>query len=393
MRFDLGVVTGSLSQAGGGLFHSVRLPAIELAVRGADVTVYGLQDDLFEAARPAWNGVRIECFSIRGPARLGFSPTMLDRVAAVSHDVLHTHGIWAYPSHVADTWRRRHRRPTIISPRGMLDPWAVRRSAVKKRLLRLLYEDRNLAGAFALHALNPNEAAAIRAFGLRNPVAIIPNGVDLPDVSASREEPPYSVGDGRKVLLFLSRVHPKKGLVELVEAWRHLITDSPAMASEWRLVIAGWDDGGHLKTLASLIRDHRMERHVELAGPLYGDSKVDALAHASAFVLPSHSEGLPMSVLEAWSWQLPVFMTAACNLPDGFESGAAIAIPSQSAEMAGILRVTLDDAAGLAAMGAAGRALVERHYAWERVVADMEQMYLWAIGGGPDPAFVERACR
>lgn len=391
MSFDLGVVTGSLSQAAGGLFHSVRLPAIALAKRGASVTVYGLKDDLFEAAQPAWNGVRIGCFDVRGPSRLGFSPTMLNRVTAASHDVLHTHGIWAYPSYVTDTWRRRHLRPTIISPRGMLDPWAVRRSAVKKWLLRLLYEDANLAGAFALHALSTCEAGAIRAFGLRNPIAIIPNGVDLPDELGSRTTPPYVAGDPRKVLLFLSRIHPKKGLIELVEAWRHLIAASPVISGEWRLVIAGWDDGGHREALAALTRDHAMERHVALVGPLYGEAKSDALAHASAFILPSHSEGLPMSVLEAWSWRLPVFMTAACNLPDGFESGAAIAIQSQPAAIAGILRVALDDASGLAAMGAAGRALVEQRYSWEHVVADMEHMYRWAIGGGPDPAFVDRA--
>lgn len=391
MSFNLGIVTGSLSQAGGGLFHSVRIPAKALTVRGADVTVYGLRDDLFEAARPDWNGVRVECFDIRGPARLGFSPTMLRSVLTTSHDVLHTHGIWAFPSHVTDSWRRRHRKPTIISPRGMLDPWAVQRSAVKKGLLRLLYEDANLHGAFALHALNSNEAAAFRAFGLRNPVAIIPNAVDLPDVSKSHPTPPYAANDQRKVLLFLSRVHPKKGLFELVDAWRHLVAASPATASEWRLVIAGWDDGGHLEALAALIRAQAMERHVALVGPLYGAPKADALAHASAFVLPSYSEGLPMSVLEAWSWQLPVFMTAACNLPDGFASGAAIAIPNQPAAMADIMRSALNDASGLAVMGSAGRALVEQRYTWDRVVADMEQMYRWAIGGGPEPTFIDRS--
>jgi len=388
VSIDLGILTGSLSPAAGGLFHSVRIPAQALASGGTKVTVYGSWDEQTEEARPAWRDLQVECFRSLGPARLGYSPAMSRRVLDKPHDVLHTHGIWFFPSYVSNAWRKRFHRPTIISPRGMLDPWALRKSAIKKRILRRLYEDDNLAGASALHALNDAEAAAFRAFGLRNPIAVIPNGVDLPDTAAPRPLPDFMANDRRKVLLFLARIHPKKGLVELIEAWRSVVTVAPAIGETWRLVIAGWDDGGHVATLDGLVRAHALERHVALVGPLYGESKAAALAHASAYILPSYSEGMPMSVLEAWSWRLPVFMTPACNLPEGYSRGAAFEIAAERDAMASVLHAALDDQPLLAAAGAAGRALVAERYTWDRIVADMRLLYDWVVGGGTAPDFV-----
>jgi hypothetical protein len=124
MTLDLGIVTGSLSPAAGGLFQSVRLPAKMLAASGTRVTVYGLQDEQWESSRAAWTGVDAEAFKVIGPSRLGYSPAMKSRVISARHDLLHLHGVWFYPSGITNGWRKRHGRPTVISPRGMLDPWA-----------------------------------------------------------------------------------------------------------------------------------------------------------------------------------------------------------------------------------------------------------------------------
>jgi len=369
----------------------VRVPARALAAAGTKLTVYGLWDEQLEEACSAWGDLDVERFRSLGPARLGYSPAMLKRVLGQSHDVLHTHGIWSFPSYVTNAWRKRFRRPTIISPRGMLDPWALKMSVRKKLIARWLYEDDNLAGASALHALNNAEAAAFRAFGLTNPIAVIPNGIDLPELAEPRPRPAFMANDRRKVLLFLARIHPKKGLAELIEAWRAVVAAAPHLGETWRLIIAGWDDGGHVAGLEALIRKHAIERHVALVGPLYGEAKAAALAHASAFVLPSYSEGMPMSVLEAWSWRLPVFMTPACNLPDGYSRVAAFEIATAPDAMASVLCSALDDAPLLTAVAAAGRALVEERYTWDRVVADMRELYDWVVRGGTAPAFVRTA--
>jgi poly(glycerol-phosphate) alpha-glucosyltransferase len=388
MTLNLGVVTGSLSPAAGGLFQSVRLSTRALIESGANVTVYGLWDPQFDTSRQAWGETPIEVFPIRGPVRLGFSPGMFKSVTAAQHDVIHTHGIWFFPSCVTTAWRKIHDRPTIVSPRGMLDPWAIKSSRLTKRILRTLYEDRNLHGAAALHALNASEASAFRTFGLKNPIAVIPNGVDLPNDTRDYETPNWMAGDDRKVLLFLARFHPKKGLLELIEAWGLILRDTPHLAESWRLVIAGWDDGGHLKGLERKARENRLTHHVAFIGQLQGEAKSAALAHASAFILPSHSEGMPLSILEAWSWRLPVYMTAACNLPQGFRQGAAIEISNDPMSMAATLSATLNDSTQLAGLGAAGRALVEQHYTWDRVVADMHKLYSWVLNGGAAPDFI-----
>jgi glycosyltransferase involved in cell wall biosynthesis len=257
----------------------------------------------------------------------------------------------------------------------------------------VLYENANLRGAAAMHDLNENEAAAFRAYGLKNPVAVIPNGVHLPDLSVSLLRPSFMGQDHRKVMLFLARIHPKKGLLELVEAWQRAASNSPQLRERWRLVIAGWDDGGHLEVLRRAITERGLERDVFLAGPLLGNAKDAALQHASAFVLPSYSEGLPMSVLEAWSWGLPVFMTAACNLSGSFDRGAAIEITTNPLDMAKTLAAALLDENHLRYIAKAGQSLVKERYTWDRVVENMAQLYGWLLGGGTKPEFVFMAQR
>src|SRR5690606_24202934 len=115
------------------------------------------------------------------------------------------------------------------------------------------------------------EAAGVRAYGLRQPLAILPNGVDAPD-TAQAAGPPWPSDDGRRTLLFLGRLHPKKGVRETLEAWALLTERAPAVASAWRLVIAGWDDGGHREELAALARSRGLDS-VLFPGPLFGEAK------------------------------------------------------------------------------------------------------------------------
>jgi poly(glycerol-phosphate) alpha-glucosyltransferase len=231
--------------------------------------------------------------------------------------------------------------------------------------------------------LNDSEYRAIRGFGLTNPVAVIPNGTCLPQGDAHRN----SVGGREKILLFLGRIHPKKGLVELLRAWTLLKARHPGLAQEWRLIVAGWDDGGHLPALHALAAQLGLGEDVEFPGPLFGAEKDAVLARASAFALPSFSEGLPMAVLEAWAWRLPVFMTRQCNLPEGFQAGAAFELPTDPAEMAEVLAAGLEDPA-LELAGEAGRNLVEERYTWPAVTAEMIAVYDWLVRGGSPPACV-----
>jgi poly(glycerol-phosphate) alpha-glucosyltransferase len=263
----------------------------------------------------------------------------------------------------------------------MLDKWALRNSAWKKRIARVAFEDANLRAASCIQALNDSEVRAIRSLGLRNPIALIPNGIDVPDSSVTADRPTYLPNDGRRTLLFVGRIHPKKGLKELVQAWAAVHAAAPAVAEGWRLVIAGWDDGDHLHDLLHLTTSLKLEDKIVFPGPLYGREKHAALIHADAFILPSLSEGLPMSVLEAWSYGAPVFMTDECNLGEAFEEGAAIRIENDPVLLARALAKGLaSEPPILRQIGDKGRLLVTRRYTREAVTAQYLELYDWLLG-------------
>lgn len=388
MTLSLGIVTGSLSPLAGGLFQSVRLPAIELAKRGMLIDVYGLEDAQFADHAHEWSNLTLHAYPTVGPPRLGHSFRLRRAILDAEHDILHQHGIWFAPSSYTNSWRSRNNKPTVIAPRGMLDPWAVKNSKRIKTFLGLLYENRNLRHTSVLHALNLPEARAFRDFGLDAPIAIIPNAINMPAPEVFPTKPDWMLGDDRKVLLFLARIHPKKGLAELISGWQQLIMRRPDLRGRWRIVAAGWDDGGHLDVLKAQARHAGLEADVHFPGGLHGASKSQALAHAEAFILPSYSEGLPMSVLEAWSWKLPAFITRECNLPEAFAADAAIEISTEPQQLSRALEDFLDDEAGLLRIAENAFDLVQRRYTWRSVTDDMVAMYEWLRGNGGQPDFV-----
>ena len=292
-----------------------------------------------------------------------------------------------YPSLASLRWHRQSGRPYMVSPRGMLNSWALSRALLKKKVAASWFEREHLRSASCLHALNEAEAKAIRAYGLSNPICIVPNGVDLPEGRAV-SAPPWADGvGGRRVLLFLGRLHPKKNLISLIRAWKDV--QSIAAARDWLLVIAGWDQDGYRQQLERMAETQGGGASLRFAGPQFDDDKAASFAHADAFVLPSLSEGLPVAVLEAWSYGLPVLMTEACNLPEGFAASAALPIETDRVGVANGLRqlFAMSDAERRD-MGARGQALVRERFTWSSVGEQMTAVYQWVLGGGSPPSCV-----
>lgn len=384
----LAIITGSVSRAAGGTFDAIRRPIALLAEQyGVECRVIGTRDAYTEQDQPAWLPLIPETFAVKGLRSFGYSPRFAHALATFQSDLQHVHGIWMYYSLVNFQYYKRFSKPYIVSPHGMLDQWAVQHSGWKKRLVSALFEGRHLSGAHCLHALCEAEALVMRGFGLKNVVCIIPNGVDIPAEVTEVPAPWQSqINEGKKVLLFLGRIHPKKGLPALLEAWRHIQAGKGA-ATGWALAIAGWDQGGHEATLRAYAQDYSMEGSVVFLGSLFGEAKQAALTNAAAFILPSLSEGLPMTVLEAWANRLPVLMTPACNLPVGFERGAALTItPDRQGIVAG-LRTLLDmNSDDRQEMGRKGYTLVTERFTWEKVAGQFYEVYKWLLGGGTLPA-------
>jgi poly(glycerol-phosphate) alpha-glucosyltransferase len=270
----------------------------------------------------------------------------------------------------------------------MLDKWAIRRSRAKKVLAKFFFEDRLLRSAVCLHALNAEEVESIRDFGLTNPVCVIPNGIMLPPVGPE-SSPPWKekFGTEARVLLFLGRLHPKKNVHGLIEAFSQL--KSMRKLDDWRLVIAGWDQDGYGKNLDRQVRASGLSDEVVFVGPLYGAEKHAALSNSAAFVLPSFSEGLPMAVLEAWSYGLPVAMSDACNLSEGFRCGAAFQLDTGPKLAEGLYRLLEAPPCLLAEMGERGKRMVTARYSWDAVGAQFGEVYNWALTGGCVPSCVD----
>lgn len=386
---SIAIVTGSVSHRAGGLYHSVRRSAQALREFGNAIEVLSIRDADTDADMALWNPIFPRVWPRRGPEALGFAIGPGRALRRGTYGIVHQHGIWQALSTQVDGWRRRTGGPVMISPRGMLDPWALQNSRWKKKIAEILFEKSNLRGAACLHALNRSEAESIRGYGLTNPIAIIPNGTDLPAHRDLDAQPPaWWHADDRRVLLFLGRLHPKKGIRELIEAWSLVRYQAPAVASSWRVVLAGWDDGGHESDLRQFVSQKGLERDVLFLGPVHGDKKDLALRRSNAFILPSYSEGLPMSVLEAWAYGLPVFMTDACNLPEGFSEAAAVRLEMDPPILASTLAKNLQRG-DLQDYGRSGRRLVEERFDWAKLAAQHDEVYRWMLDGGAPPPCVQ----
>ena len=325
-----------------------------------------------------------------GPSGFCFSPPM--RIAARESrnglEVLHQHGIWTAVSDVANVWRRKH-GPTVLAPHGSLEPWALRRSPVRKSLALRMFEGRNLREAGCLHATSIAEIGDIRNFGLKTPVALIPNGVSNDWLQSTgdseRFRKRFGVPQGMRIVFFLSRITPKKGLPTLVEAW----ATRRDRLREWCLVIAGTDECSHLSALAAQVEAASLGKSVMFLGPLYGAEKRDAFAACDVFALPSHSEGSPMAVLDALGAGVPVLTTQKTPWEDLHRHQCGWWVPDD----AGGVGEALDDMCRrspeeLASWGARGRKLVSTSYSWDSAAARCASLYGWLLSPGPRPEFV-----
>ena len=411
-------VLESVSRADGGIFEAERALQCALAEgEGVDVRVVGLRDEFTDADEAKWGALRPRVAPVCGPAGFGYAPSLAGLLDE-DVDLAYAATLWKYPSWAVLNWQKKNRKPVAVAPHGSLDAWALSNSWWKKRVAAWFFKDEQLRRATCFRALCAAEADAIRAYGLRQRIEVVPNGVELPEELTTEDT---ESTEGRRRLLFLGRIHPKKGLVGALRAWADIQNSKSKIhnSKQWQFVIAGWDQGGHEGELKALcgelglriadcgttenlkLNSYRLkaERDLDIQGglrpengssrrltlpdvdvvffgPAFGEEKEALLRSADAFILPSFSEGLPMSVLEAWSYGLPVVMTPECNLPEGFASGAALEIRSGEGSFQGGMRTLIEMTNHeRAAMGMRGRRLVEDRFTWPKVAAQMKALY------------------
>lgn len=378
-------LTPSLSRSSGGIFEiERRLAQCLAALADTRIEVYGAADEFTDADLPLWTPLRPHVFPSIGPDNFRYSRQLQEAFLRCDAEVAHLHALWMHTSLIISKWGRRKSRPYITTANGMLDAWALRNSRFKKRVVGILYERRCLESAACIHVNSEAELEAVRDFGLLNPVCIIPNGVDTIVPQATTKAPwQQFVPEGENVLLYLGRLHPKKNLAALLHAWRS--ASGSLQAQSWNLVIAGWDQLGHGEELRALSAQLNCKR-VAFLSALYGEEKSAAFRDASAVILPSLSEGLPMVVLEAWAARKPVLMTSECNLLEGFSAGAALKIGSRCEEIsAGLEFLFAASCKRLCEIGVRGSELVARKFSWSVAARQLRAVYGWIAGEGPVP--------
>jgi len=303
------------------------------------------------------------------------------------YDLVHTIAVFSYPIAVTHWLCQRHNIPYIMNPQGMLEPWALGYKAWKKRLFYILSEKEALQNASALHMLSSSEAQRIEPLQLKTPIVIVPNGLHCQDYETLPAPDhfyrQFPETQGKTLLLFLGRIDPKKGLDLLASAFASVHQLFP----KTHLIVAGQDNIGFLPTAKNYFAQANYPDAVTFTGMLTGKLKYSALAAVNLYVAPSYSEGFSMSVLEAMASGLPCVITTGCNFPEAAHANAAKVVNIQADAIAQALIECLSDPLAAKSMGDRARQLVLNHYTWDRVAAQLIDVYSAILDPRPLPAF------
>lgn len=305
-----------------------------------------------------------------------------DSIAKGAPSIIHVHGLWLPLDHWAAAAARRWRTKLVIQPHGMLEPWSLHHGALKKRAAMMLYQRRDLRAADLLVGSTETECGSFRRLGLTNPVAVVPNGVQMDSISDDTASHIRDDASHMRTALFLSRLHPKKGLPNLIRAWARVAPQG------WQLLIAGPDEGGHLQDVQVMISRLGLGQCVRYVGEVHDAAKSRIYRSADLFVLPTHSENFGIAVVEALAHGVPVITTRAAPWRElethrcgwWIEVGEEPLVRALQEAMA-----ASDDVRRQ--MGARGKALAQR-YDWKAVSRQLAETYRWILAHGDRPRFV-----
>ena len=267
--------------------------------------------------------------------------------------ILHLHGMWGVHSLAVFLLSYLPNVKVVISPHGMLDSWAVKQSSFKKKIARILYEDRLWKRANCFHALNENESLEIKSLVPNAKIVIIPNGVNLPSYTRS------CINETKK-LLFLGRIDNKKGINELLAAWE--LKHNYYKNIELHIAGSGNEE------IEKKIRFLHDKRVLTYHGAVYGDEKSALYKSCDAFILPSFSEGLPMTVLEAMSFGMIPFISQQCNMPEVLEKELGIDVsPCESSIITAFEKLTSFTDSYMLSLSPEIKSYVGVNYSWDAI--------------------------
>ncbi len=381
-------IVASLSRHGGGVSSYVLDLSRYLQRQDVQVSIWGLEDEFTQIDVPK-DLIRFSVMAkARGPKAFGYSRGLARRLQSLTEctsAVIHSHGLWMFPNLLAYTISNKKKIPLVISPHGMLEPWGLSNNRWKKMLPWLMWEKKNVHSAACIHTTAMSEANHLRVLGLRNPIAVIPIGVevdrhDTMNQSNSTYEDDKKIKKTPRSILFLSRIHRIKGLMNLVAAWDRIRPEG------WRVVVAGPDERGYQSAVERALKSLGLQDAFEFVGRVNGDQKSGLYNQAELFVLPTFSENFGIVVAEALAYCTPVITTKGAPWEGlvthhcGWWVDIGIEPLAQAIKEA--ISLTDDERQ---AMGLRGRAYVEDCFSWPRIAEQMKSVYEWVLDKGPMP--------
>lgn len=290
-----------------------------------------------------------------------------------TYDLVHTNTIFSYPVLPAYWACQFHKIPYIVTPRGMLEPWALAYKSRKKKPYFSLLEKPALQKASAIHMLASSEAERTHSLNLKPPLVVVPNGIhrqdfqNLPNPDTFYHQFPETLN--KTLIIFLGRIDPKKGLDLLATAF----AKAHQLFPQIHLIVAGQDNIGFLPTAQTYFQEVGCSDAVTFTGMLTGSIKDAALAASNIYVAPSYSEGFSMSVLEGMATGLPCVITTGCNFPEAKDVAKIVDIDAE--QIAKALISLLQAPLEAKDMGDRARAFILENYTWDKIALKMIAIY------------------
>jgi glycosyltransferase involved in cell wall biosynthesis len=372
-------ITQSLSPEWGGPSKVVSDLTEALAKKGVKISIFAPVENGKARTLIKPKGVDLKLFPTGFLSRFwtSFSPALAGACQSEisKFDLVHIHEIWHHPHFAAYREAKKARKPYVVTLHGQLDTWCLNHKALKKKIYSTLIQKRILKKASGLHAIAEEELKVISNYVDNGKVFIIPNGISLEhfqDLPPREEiEKLYPELKGKYVLLFLGRIHPKKGLDILAKAFGAVLKER----SDIQLLIAGPDNDGYKNHIEKILKREGALENTTFTGMLTGSDKLAALSRSDVFVLPSYSDVLGISTLEAMACGIPVIITKNCNFPEVAEAGAGEVIEPDVAQLEKVLMKLLGNPGACNEMGKRGKRLIEDRYTWDKIASEMIEVY------------------
>jgi len=314
---------------------------------------------------------------------------LIDAAKKNKNIILHTHNLWNYIPYIAYSLAKKYHMPYIVAIRGSLYPWSLAQSSLQKKIAWFLFQKRVLNSASCVHVTEMAELEAVRKLGITSPVVLVPNGINLDEFNSmnSKDIAKQNLGldKNKNYILFLSRIHPKKGLEFLVRAWAKLANKY----LYWDLLIVGpiYDEKYHKELQSEIFKNH-LEQRVHFTGMLGGEKRKDCFSASSLFVLPSHTENFGIAIAEAMAAKLPIITTHGTPWQEveEYDAGWWVELNQENIDNA-LAEALACREYELKQKGLNGFELIQK-YEWKYQAEKMKQVYEWVLGKVNKPEFV-----